>query len=63
MKSVFIVYQCESYDEELLVSVHATLESAKSKQQMLYAYIFQNDDVTEEDYDGTFEIKCHELHE
>lgn len=63
MKSVFIVYQCESYDEELLVSVHATLESAKSKQQMLYAYIFQNDDVAEEDYDGTFEIKCHELHE
>jgi hypothetical protein len=63
MKSVFIVYQCESYDEELLISVHATLESAKSKQQMLYAYIFQNDDVTEEDYDGSFEIKCHEVNE
>ena len=62
MKSVFVVYNYTEYEPEL-ISIHATIESAKAKQQMLYSYLTQNDDVTEEDYDGSFEILCHDLHE
>lgn len=62
MKSVFVVYNYMEYEPEL-VSIHATLESAKAKQQMLYAQLTQNDDVTEEEYDESFEILCHELHD